>query len=292
MQDTTVQRRRAIFGVLLCAAMWSTGGIFIKLLDWGPMPIAGLRSLIAGLVVVAYMLIRRMPYTLNRRSALSGLALCATFTLFVAANKLTTAANAIVLQFTSPVFIVVFSALFRGKRAAKADIITVAVTLVGISLFFFDQLEAGHMLGNVLGVCAGMSFACYYMSLEGTDEGVRMSSIANANALTALISLPFIIAEGPEFNLTSAAVITALGTLQLGIPYVLLARASEYCPPLACSLLGAIEPLLNPVWVLIFDGERPGVFALCGGAVVIGAISLWCVYNDRKEKAKIADGAA
>lgn len=292
MQSTTGQRRRAIFEVLLSAAMWSTGGIFIKLLDWGAMPIAGVRSLIAGLVMAAYMLMRRIPYKLNARSARSAVALCGTFTLFVAANKLTTAANAIVLQFTSPVFIVVFSAIFRGKRVAKADVLTVAVTLLGISLFFLDQLEAGHLLGNVLGVGAGMAFACYYMSLEGASESERMSAIANANALTALISLPFILWERPELTATSAAVIAALGAVQLGIPYVLLAKAAEHCPPLACSLLAAVEPLLNPVWVLIFDGERPGVFALCGGVVVIGAISAWCVYNDRKEKAQIADGAA
>ena len=127
MQSTTGQRRRAIFEVLLSAAMWSTGGIFIKLLDWGAMPIAGVRSLIAGLVMAAYMLMRRIPYKLNARSARSAVALCGTFTLFVAANKLTTAANAIVLQFTAPIFVLLLTALVWRKLPRRGELVACGV---------------------------------------------------------------------------------------------------------------------------------------------------------------------
>ena len=277
-------RNRAILEMLLCAALWSIAGIFIKLIPWNSIVIAGLRSLIAGLVMFVYMRARGIGFTADRRSLAGGAALCLTLTCFVAANKLTTAANSIVLQFTAPMFIVVFSALFLKKRFSRADVLAVVLTMAGISLFFFDQLTPGHLLGNCVAIVAGMAFAGYYMSLEGASESERMSAIANANALTALISLPFILWERPELTATSAAVIAALGAVQLGIPYVLLAKAAEHCPPLACSLLGAVEPLLNPVWVFIFDGEAPGLWALIGGVVVVATITIWCVYGDLRGK--------
>lgn len=285
MIDSKV-KNKAMLGVVLCAAMWSIAGIFIKMLPWNAFVIAGARSLLAGMVAFAYLRLRGCRIVINRRTLSAGTALCLTMSLFVLSNKLTTAANAIVLQFTSPVFIMLISALFLGKRFTAADIVTVVITLGGISLFFFDKLGAGGMLGNFTALGAGAAFACYYISLGSSDEQERLSSIVVANALTFIIAIPFFFIAKPVVTGQSVLCILILGIVQLGIPYVLLARSAEYCPPLACSLLGAVEPLLNPLWVFLFDGEAPGVWALTGGAVVIAAISLWCVYNDRKEKAE------
>lgn len=270
--------------MLLCAALWSIAGIFIKLIPWNSVVIAGVRSLIAGLVMFVYMRARGIRYTADKRSLLGGGALCVTLTFFVAANKLTTAANSIVLQFTAPIFIVVFSALFFKKRFSRADILAVGLTMVGISLFFFDQLTPGHLLGNCVALAAGMAFGCYYMSLDGATESERMSAILTAHCLTFLVSIPFIAMYPPELKAAPVACILVLGIVQLGIPYVLLGRASGSCPPLACSLLGALEPLLNPVWVFIFDGEAPGAWALIGGLVVIVTITVWCVHGDLRER--------
>ena len=233
----------------------------------------------------AYLRISGQRLTVNRRTLSAGVALCLTMTFFVLSNKLTTAANAIVLQFTAPVFIMVISVLFLGKRFTAADVIAVVITLGGISLFFFDKLESGGMLGNFVALGAGAAFACYYISLGSSNGGERLSAIVIANALTFVVSIPFLFLAPPRLTGSSVLCILILGIVQLGIPYVILARAAEYCPPLACSLLGAVEPLLNPVWVFLFDGEAPGVWALLGGGVVIVTISAWCVYNDRKEKA-------
>ncbi len=277
-------RNRAILEMLLCAALWSIAGIFIKLIPWNSIVIAGLRSLIAGLVMFVYMRARGIGFTADRRSLAGGAALCLTLTCFVAANKLTTAANSIVLQFTAPMFIVVFSALFLKKRFSRADVLAVVLTMAGISLFFFDQLTPGHLAGNCVAIFAGMAFACYYMSLEGASESQRMSAILIAHGLTFLVGLPFTFVYPPELSAAPVACILVLGVVQLGIPYVLLGRASGACPPLACSLLGAVEPLLNPVWVFIFDGEAPGLWALIGGGVVVATITVWCVYGDLRGK--------
>lgn len=277
-------RNRAILEMLLCAALWSIAGIFIKLIPWNSIVIAGLRSLIAGLVMFVYMRARGIGFTADRRSLAGGAALCLTLTCFVAANKLTTAANSIVLQFTAPMFIVVFSALFLKKRFSRADVLAVVLTMAGISLFFFDQLTPGHLAGNCVAIFAGMAFACYYMSLEGASESQRMSAILIAHGLTFLVGLPFTFVYPPELSAAPVACILVLGVVQLGIPYVLLGRASGSCPPLACSLLGAVEPLLNPVWVFIFDGEAPGLWALIGGVVVVATITVWCVYGDLRGK--------
>ena len=277
-------RNRAILEMLLCAALWSIAGIFIKLIPWNSIVIAGLRSLIAGLVMFVYMRARGIGFTADRRSLAGGAALCLTLTCFVAANKLTTAANSIVLQFTAPMFIVVFSALFLKKRFSRADVLAVVLTMAGISLFFFDQLTPGHLAGNCVAIFAGMAFACYYMSLEGASESQRMSAILIAHGLTFLVGLPFTFVYPPELSAAPVACILVLGVVQLGIPYVLLGRASGACPPLACSLLGAVEPLLNPVWVFIFDGEAPGLWALIGGVVVVATITVWCVHGDFRGK--------
>lgn len=283
-----MSRNRAIFELLLCAALWSIAGIFIKLIPWNSIVIAGIRSLIAGAVMFVYMRYKRIGFTADRRSMLGGLALCCTLTCFVAANKLTTAANSIVLQFTAPMFIVVFSVLFLKKKFSRSDIFAVVLTMLGISLFFFDQLTPGHLLGNCVAIVAGMAFAGYYMSLEGASESERMSAILMAHGLTFCVSIPFIALEPPELGAAPVICIFILGVVQLGIPYVLLGRASGSCPPLACSLLGAVEPLLNPVWVFIFDGEAPGMWALIGGVVVVVTITVWCVYGDLREKAEKA----
>ena len=283
-----MSRNRAIFEMLLCAALWSIAGIFIKLIPWNSIVIAGIRSLIAGAVMFVYMRYKRIGFTADRRSMLGGLALCCTLTCFVAANKLTTAANSIVLQFTAPMFIVVFSVLFLKKKFSRSDIFAVVLTMLGISLFFFDQLTPGHLLGNCVAIVAGLAFAGYYMSLEGASESERMSAILMAHGLTFCVSIPFIALEPPELGAAPVICIFILGVVQLGIPYVLLGRASGSCPPLACSLLGAVEPLLNPVWVFIFDGEAPGMWALIGGVVVVVTITVWCVYGDLREKAEKA----
>ena len=276
------KENKAIIEMLICAALWSTGGIFIKLLPWNGFAVAGLRSLIAGATMGLYMLLKKYRFVLSRRTFLSGVFTACVYTCFVLANKLTTAANAIVLQFTSPVFIVIFSALFFHKKIRRADLAAVLFTLLGVALFFFDQLKPGYILGNCVAIVAGMFMAGMFVTVGEMQGEERFSAIFIGQLLTFLVGLPFVIATKPELTAQTMGCILALGVFQLGISYILYIKASVYCPPLACCLLGAVEPLLNPVWVFLFDGERPGIFALIGSVIVIVSVTLWCILGKEK----------
>ncbi len=274
-------QRRSVGLMAVCAGLWSIAGIFIKLVPWNAMVIAGFRSLIAVAVVLLFMRMTGRRIQLNLSSFQSGVCIAATFFAFVSANKMTTAANSIVLQFTSPVFILIISALVFHQHFHRMDLITVVVTLFGISLFFFDKLGAGKLIGNCLAILAGLFMAGMYVITGRTDDDSRMSGILFGHLLTAVIGVPMIFFFSTPVSSTAVISILALGVIQLGIPYILYGLAVKDCPPLACSLVGAIEPLLNPLWVFLFDGERPGKFAFMGGAIVIAAVTGWCVWRDR-----------
>lgn len=275
----------AIIEMLICATLWSIAGIFMKLLPWNGFAVASLRSLIAGITIAVYILLTRKSFIINRKTLLSGVLTGFVYICFACANKLTTAANAIVLQFVSPVFIVIFSAIIYKTRIRRADLMTVIFTLLGIALFFFDKLETGYVLGNLVALLAGMFMAGMFMAVGNLEGDARFSAITIGQAVTFLVGLPFVLATRPVITPVTLGSILVLGVFQLGISYILYVHASKECPPLACCLLGVLEPLLNPVWVMIFDGEKPGIYALIGAIIVITTVTLWSAFGDRREEA-------
>ena len=303
----TKRKRRAMLLMVITAVMWSMGGIFIKLISWSPFLIAGVRSAISGSVMALFMMHQGIRFRWNRYSFGAGIGLSFSATLFTIANKLTTAANAIVLQYTAPIFILVLSALLLRQKLVRREVAVVAITMIGMVLFFFDQLSPGNILGNILGILAGISLALMFVMVGagGDDDPTRMSGILIAHCMTAVIGIPIGLAAtagllpGGSFAAIgpsgAAAVsplgleilyVVILGVFQLGIPYVLYAIASKDCPPLACSLIGMLEPLLNPVWVAIFIGEMPGMYALIGACIIIATVTWWCVFGNGDERKK------
>ena len=277
--------------MLLCAALWSSAGILIKLLPWNGFAVASLRSLIAGSTILLFMVFTGKKLVFDRKTILSGIITGCVYICFSCANKLTTAANAIVLQFTSPVFILLFSAVLLKKKLRLRDGITVLLTLAGITFVFFDKLEKGYLLGNIVAIAAGMFMAGMFVAVGEMDGDRRYSCITIGQFFTFLAGLPFVIATRPAITTVTALSILALGIFQLGISYILYVRASQSCPPLACCLLAGLEPLLNPIWVMLFDGETPGLLALFGGLIVIITITVWCALDGRAEKESVAEGA-
>lgn len=274
-------RKKGIVEMLICAALWSSAGILIKLLPWNGFAVASIRSLIAGLTILIYALSTGRRMIINRKTLLAGLLTAGVYTCFSCANKMTTAANAIVLQFTCPVFIVLLSAVFLKKRMRLRDVVTVILTLGGITLVFLDKLEGGYLLGNLVAILAGLLMAGMYVSVGEMEENSRFSSIILGQFITFLIGLPLVIYTRPVLTTVTVLSILALGVLQLGISYILYIHASINCPPLACCLLGGLEPLLNPVWVMLFDGETPGILALVGGIAVVVTITVWCALDSK-----------
>lgn len=282
-------KNAAIIYMLLCSVLWSTAGILIKFLPWNPMVIAGLRSLISAGVYILFMRYQKTEFQWNRSSVMSGIALTGTFAFFVAANKFTTSANAIVLQYSAPIFILILSAVFYRQKFRSGDIITVAVTTIGISLFFLDKLSGGYLLGNLLALAAGLSFAFMFVLTGHADHNSRSSGILLGHLFMAALGIPFLFFTPTPFTPSTVAVIIAMGVFQLGIPYILYGLAVRKCSPLACSLISAVEPLLNPVWVFLYCGEAPSIFALIGGAIVIGAVASWSVWSGRADNKEPVD---
>ena len=278
--DLSKARRQSVFLMMGSAVLWSISGALIKLLPWNPFVISASRSLLAAGVIFLYIRSVGIRIRVNRYSVLSCVTMCGLMFSFVVANKLTTAANAIVLQYSAPAFIVVFSAVFLKQRFHRADVVAVAGTMCGIAMFFLGRLSFGGMVGNCIAVFSGVLVAINYLVSAWADMDTRMSGILLAHLATAVIGLPVAFFFPPELSTRSVVGILVLGIIQLGIPYILYGLALKNCPALACSLIGALEPLLNPVWVYLCYGEAPGPFALFGGAVVLISVTGWCVWRD------------
>ena len=257
--------------LLLTATLWSFGGVLIKSVEWNPIAIAGMRSALALPVVLAFMGLPRFRMT----PALIGgaLAYVATVILFVSATWLTTAANAVFLQYTAPIYVAVIGHWWLGERALRIDWIIIVVALAGIVLFFTDQLTFSGFWGNVCALGSGIAFATMALCLRREKSGSPIASILLGNLLTALLCLPFFFigkAPSPQGWLMLAV----LGMVQLGLPYVLYAAAIKRVTALEATLITLLEPILNPLWVMLVVGERPGRWAIFGAALVTAAVLL------------------
>lgn len=277
MKETT----KGTLAMIATGLLWSIGGIFIKLVPWNPLAIAGLRGLIGGLVMFAYLRLRGIKPVFNKDTVKIAIALAGVCSTFVAANKLTTAANAIAIQYCAPVYVLLYIAFVQKKKLRPLDIAVVPITIFGVSLCFIGQMGKGHLAGDVVAIISGLFFAAMFITSEGVSDQTRASGIMQGQFLTALIGLPVLFATRPAFTAQAIGGILILGVFQIGLAYVLYSIAIKRAPLLTCSLLAVLEPLLNPVWVFLFAGENPGLWSIVGGVIVIAAITLWYAYDAR-----------
>lgn len=283
-----IKSNKKYMGILLmfiCSLLWSLYGLLIKLTPWNSMVLNGWRGFGGAIALFVAMKMLKMKVTVNLRTVLIGVCVCATGFLFIIANRLTTAANAIVLQYTSPVWLVILSLTFFKKKFSGIDYAAVLLTVGGIALFFLDKLDAGGMLGNIIAVIDGCSLAGAYLLMGESKGAARLSGTLIGLVLMAVIGMPFTFVYPPEFTATSIALVAFMGIAMLGLPYILYAKAVDYCPPLGCALIASLEIVLNPTWVLIGTGEMPDTFALIGSAVILITITVWSALSARKESA-------
>ncbi len=268
-------RRKGTLCVFAAALLYSIGGLCIKVIPWHGMSINSGRTLIALFVVGGYMLLARHKLRWNRWTALGAVAVCGTNVLFTLANKMTTAANAIVLQFTAPIFVILLSLLFWRKKPQKLDLIVCAVVLLGVLCFFVEGLEAGGTLGNVLALLAGLCYAGVFL-LNDLPDADPISSVFWGDVFSAIMGLPFLVRE-TDFSPTAIGSLLILGAFQVGLAYVLMCIGLRTTPAVTASLVSGIEPVLNPILVAVFYHETIGPLALLGAAVVISAIVIYNV---------------
>jgi drug/metabolite transporter (DMT)-like permease len=256
--------------LLAAAALWSTAGAGMKLCGLSGVQIAGGRSLVAGLFLLAALPeARRWPAA---RMALGAVGYAATVVLFALANKLTTAANAIFIQDSAPLWVLVLSPALLSERAGRSELLAIPVYAVGLALFFLDELSPGQVTGNLVALVAGLAFALCIIGLRRAREDAP-AALVLGNLLAAAAVLP-LWGTGPAPRALDLALLAYLGVFQLGLAYLCFARGIAHVPALEASLLVLLEPVLNPIWTFLVVGERPGPWALAGGAVVLGA-TVW-----------------
>lgn len=281
LETAAADRKKALLMLAAAAAMWSLGGLLIKLITWNPMAIAGMRSALAGLTI--YLMIGCRPrFTWSAVQVGGAFAYAGTVTFFVVSTKLTTAANAVLLQYTAPIYIAVLGYWFIKERTTRFDWFIVTLTFSGMLLFFLDDLELGNFWGNTLAVLGGVSFGLFILCMRKQKDGSPIETVLLGNILTALICLPFIFNSFPDARSWGALAI--LGVFQLGFSYVIYSIAIKHVTALEAVLVPVIEPLLNPIWVFLFIKELPGPWALIGGIVVLTAITAHSVVNSLNRK--------
>lgn len=265
--------------VLLSAICFSTGGVLIKLIPWSSMTIQGIRSIFSILVVGGYMLLRRQRFVWNKTVFWGAICNTVMAFSFVAATKLTTAANAIVLQFTEPIFVILLMWFIYKKKPGKDALIACAVVFAGILCFFFESLGAGQMAGDLLAILSGFTYALVMMmkKFEGADFE---SSLIVSNIISAVVGIPVYFRDFSTAFVADAWVfMLLLGVVQFGLSYIFLSKGLDYVSPVTASLTSTIEPILNPILVAVFYGENIGAAAVVGAVLVVGAAA---VYNVRQ----------
>lgn len=268
--------------VFVAAVLYSIGGLCMKVIPWSGMAINGGRTAIALVVIGAYLWAVKHPLRFNRWVLLGALCVFGTNALFSVANKMTTAANAIVLQFTAPIFVILFTMLFFRRKPTKLDVGACAVVFGGIVFFFVDSLSMGGGMGNVLALISGVSYAGVFM-LNDMPNSDAISSVFWGDVISAVTGLPFLLRE-TDFSAGPITSLLILGIFQVAVAYILLTLGLKTTPSVTASLVSGIEPVLNPILVAVFYGETMGTMALVGAAIVIGGV---VSYNVLKLKSDV-----
>lgn len=266
--QTDAAHRRAVWLLVACVLLWSTSGVLIKQSSLNALAIVGGRSAIAA--VVLWLFLRRPNFTWSAPQVGGAIAYFFMVVFFVQATVLTSAANAILLQYTAPIWVAIFSYWFLGERLRAMDYVVIALILAGMLLFFGDALTPAGMLGNVLAVLAGVAMAWMTLFMRKQKNTSSLETVLLGNLLAAAVGLPFLFMS--HIQPLDWAIVGFLGIFQLGLPFLLYAIAIRSLSAIETILISCLEPVLNPVLVFVFVGETPGPMAMLGGAIVLLAV--------------------
>ena len=272
--------------VMLSAVFFSIGGLFMKLIPWNGLAINSARNVFSILVLVLFFRFTGHRLVVNRTVLVGAIAIMGTNILYCLANKLTTAGNTIILQFTMPIWVMIFSSLLLKKKPGKLDIIAAVFVFAGVVCFFVDSLSSGHLLGDMLALLSGVFYAGVFM-MNANEDSDPLSSVLLGMVLNVVTGLPFFIRERPfSAGFGVWGLIIVLGIFQLGLAYVFLTKGLAITPPITASLISGIEPVLNPLLVAVFYGEMLTPLSLVGAAIVFLSVFAYNLLNIRRQAAE------
>ena len=264
-----MSRKLAILLLIITGVLWSTGGLFIKLIPWSPISIAGIRSGFSAIIIYFYSKPNSKDFEKNIWAGAfcySVMVIC-----FVFANKITASGNVILIQYAAPIYVALFSYSFLEEKATKIDWITIAIIIFGLSCFFYEDLSLKQKWGNVLAIFSGLGFAGLTLFMRKEKNANPIDCVLLGNLITFVICSPFYF-TGVTMEATPWLSITFLGFVQLGLAYILFSTAIKYVNALDAIIYPVIEPLFNPLLTFIFIGEQMSQTALIGGLLVITGV--------------------
>jgi drug/metabolite transporter (DMT)-like permease len=271
MLQTAADAMRARLFILLSAFLWSLAGVFIKFLDVHPLVIVFYRSLFASFLFMPFL--RRRDFTWGLPVLISFITYTAAITAFVSANKLTTAANAIVLQYTAPIFVFLFSHFALGENISRLNGIALAIAMCGVAIISFDSAGQPQMVGVLLALLSGVLFAGYMINLRNMREISPVYLTWINNLFCALLLLPFV-SSRLSLGTQELWVLALMGGVQLGLPYFFFSKGLRSISLQEASLIALVEPVLNPIWVALMVGEIPALATITGGAMILVGLTV------------------
>ena len=263
--------------VLAASLCFSTGGLLMKIVPWNPLAINGVRNVIAAVVIGLYILATHHKLKFNFTVLVGAVSMAGVTTLFSIANKLTTAGNTIILQYTAPIWIVILMFLIFGKKPDRTALISIFIVLAGILCFFFEALSTGKWLGDLCALMSGIFYAGVFM-LNSFEKGDALSSVFFGQIACGVFLSPLVVHE-TDFSAPVLISVFLLGAVQVGIAYIFFTFGTKYTDPVTASIINALEPILNPILVAVFYGEMLGRISIVGAVIVLCGI---LYYNLRK----------
>ena len=263
------EHQKGLLFVAFAALLWSSGGLLIKLVTFDAMQISFFRCAFASLTFFA--VFRTQIFKANVFTLINSLFYASVLILYVLAMKTTTAANAIFLQSTAPIYVLIFEPIIAKTRYEKINIISVGVVFIGMILFFIGKISPEHFEGNIYALLSGVFFAALFLGLKKNKPEYQFSSIFYGNVIVALVCIPFL-SGLTNFNSSNLGMVAFLGIFQIGVAYIFFSRGLKRVNAIEASLISLIEPVLNPVWVFFGYGEVPSVFSIIGGLIILSAI--------------------
>lgn len=270
IQISETRRRKAILMVLAASVCFSTGGLFMKLIPWNALAINGVRNLIACCVIGIYLMLTHHRIKINFTVLCGAVSMAGVTTCYAIANKLTTAGNTIILQYTAPIWIMILVYLFFGKKPDRTGVISILIVSAGILCFFFEGLSTGRWLGDAIALLSGIFYAGVFM-LNSFEKGDAISSVFLGQLLCGIVLSPLALKE-TDFSVPVLLSVFFLGAVQVGLAYIFFTTGTKYIDPLTASIINALEPILNPVLVAVFYGEKLGKLSLIGAVIVLCGI--------------------